>query len=86
MTRLNCFKAYDVRGKVPYEFNEEIAYCISRSFIQSIRAKKIAVGCDARLTSSALKESITQGIIDSGCDVFDLGVVGTEEVYFATFF
>jgi phosphomannomutase/phosphomannomutase/phosphoglucomutase len=85
MTRLTCFKAYDVRGKLGEELNEEIAYSIGRAFAQHIQAKRVVVGGDIRLTSDALKQALTKGIMDTGADVIDIGMTGTEEIYFAAF-
>jgi phosphomannomutase len=83
---LSCFKAYDVRGKLGTELNEDVAYRIGRSFAQHMNAKKVVVGGDIRLTSDSLKSALARGLMDSGCDVVDIGMVGTEEVYFASFF
>ena len=85
MTKLTCFKAYDVRGKLGEELNEEIAYRIGRAFAQHLQAKRVVVGGDIRLTSDALKEALSKGIMDAGADVIDLGMTGTEEIYFAAF-
>jgi len=85
MTHLTCFKAYDVRGKLGEELNEEIAYRIGRAFGQHLDAKRIVVGGDIRLTSDALKQAVAKGIMDAGADVIDIGMTGTEEVYFAAF-
>jgi len=85
MTRLTCFKAYDVRGKLGEELNEEVAYRIGRAFAQHIQAKRVVVGGDIRLTSDALKQALTKGIMDTGADVIDIGMTGTEEIYFAAF-
>lgn len=86
MNELTCFKAYDVRGKLGEELNEDIAYAIGRAFAQGLDAKTIVVGGDVRLTSEGLKKAVTRGIMDAGSDVIDLGVTGTEEIYFASFF
>ncbi|MGB5324441.1 MAG: phosphomannomutase [Pseudomonadales bacterium] len=80
-----CFKAYDIRGKVPAELNEEIAYRIGRAFAQHLAAKRVCIGHDIRLSSPALVAATASGINDAGCDVLDIGMVGTEEIYFATF-
>ena len=82
---LTCFKAYDIRGRVPDQLNEEIAYRIGRAFAQVLGARRIVVGHDIRLTSPALCEAVANGIRDAGCDVTWIGQCGTEEVYFATF-
>jgi phosphomannomutase/phosphomannomutase/phosphoglucomutase len=83
--QLTCFKAYDIRGKLGTELNEDIAYRIGRAYGQLLQPKKIVVGADIRLTSHALKAAVSQGLLDSGVDVVDIGMTGTEEVYFAAF-
>lgn len=85
MKPLSCFKAYDVRGKLGDELNEEIAYRIGRAFAQQLNAKRVVVGADIRLTSEALKQSVSRGLMDAGVDVIDIGMTGTEEIYFAAF-
>ncbi len=85
MTNLTCFKAYDIRGKLGEEINEKIAYNIGRAFAQYLGAKTIVVGSDIRLTSNELKLALANGIMDAGADVIDIGMSGTEEVYFASF-
>jgi phosphomannomutase len=82
---LTCFKAYDVRGRVPDELNVDIAYRIGRAYAQVVKPKKVVVGHDIRLTSEEIKAALTRGLIDSGVDVYDIGQCGTEEIYFATF-
>lgn len=86
MDKLTCFKAYDIRGKLGEELNEDIAYRIGRAFGEYLKPKNIVVGGDVRLTSKALKSAVTNGLLDAGVDVIDLGLTGTEEVYFATAF
>lgn len=85
MTQYTCFKAYDIRGKLGTELNEEIAYNIGRAYGQIYQPKTIVVGCDVRLTSESLKKAIIQGLNDAGVNVLDLGMTGTEEVYFGAF-
>lgn len=85
MSKITCFKAYDVRGRVPDELNEEIAYRIGRAFTQFLKAKKVVLGHDIRLTSEAISAAVANGIRDAGGDVYDIGLCGTEEIYFATF-
>ena len=85
MTKLNCFKAYDIRGKLGTELNEDIAYKIGRAYGQIYQPKTVAVGCDVRLTSEDLKQATIRGLNDAGVNVIDLGMTGTEEVYFAAF-
>ena len=86
MEKLTCFKAYDIRGQLGTELNADIVYRIGRAFGQFLKPKTIVVGGDVRLTSKELKSAVTNGLLDSGVDVIDLGEVGTEEVYFATSF
>lgn len=86
MGKLTCFKAYDIRGQLGTELNVDIAYRIGRAFGQFLKPKSIVVGGDVRLTSNELKSAVTNGLLDSGVDVIDLGQTGTEEVYFATSF
>ncbi|MDR2111655.1 MAG: phosphomannomutase CpsG, partial [Candidatus Accumulibacter sp.] len=82
---LRCFKAYDVRGKLGAELNEDIARRIGRAFGESLKPRRVAVGGDARRSSAALKQAVAEGLMDAGADVVDLGLVGAEEVYFAAF-
>lgn len=83
---ISCFKAYDIRGKVPEELNDALAYKIGRAFVSELGTKTVAVGYDIRLESEGLAEALKQGLLDSGADVIDIGLCGTEEVYFATFY
>ncbi|MBL4584319.1 MAG: phosphomannomutase CpsG [Pseudomonadales bacterium] len=82
---LTCFKAYDIRGRVPDQLNEDIAYRIGRAYAQFLKPKKVIVGHDIRLTSVSICDALVKGLMDSGVDVYDIGECGTEEVYFATF-
>jgi len=84
MQALTCFKAYDIRGKLGDELNTDIAYRIGRAFSEHTQAKKVVVGGDIRLTSEELKNAVAQGLIDGGTDVVDIGLCGTEHIYFAT--
>lgn len=84
MTKLTCFKAYDIRGKLGEELNTDIAYRIGRAFAQHTKAKKVVVGGDIRLTSEELKLALANGLMDGGTNVIDLGLCGTEHIYFAT--
>lgn len=83
--KINCFKAYDVRGRLPDELNEDITYLIGRAYAAFVKPEKVAVGRDIRLTSPAICDALVRGLNDSGVDVLDIGMCGTEEVYFATF-
>ncbi|WP_211829156.1 phosphomannomutase CpsG [Kistimonas asteriae] len=85
MTSLSCFKAYDIRGRMPDELNETIAYRIGRAYGEYLKPTTVVIGGDVRLTSEALKHATTEGLRDAGVNVLDLGLAGTEEVYFATF-
>jgi phosphomannomutase len=81
---ITCFKAYDIRGRLPDQLNNDIAYRIGRAFAQFLAPKKVVVGHDIRLSSPAMSEAVINGLLDSGVDVFDIGECGTEEIYFAT--
>jgi len=81
---ITCFKAYDVRGRVPDQLNEEIARRIGRAYAEVIKPRQVVVGHDIRLTSEAIKAAVTQGMLEQGVDVYDIGLCGTEEIYFAT--
>lgn len=85
MNKLTCFKAYDIRGKLGTELNEEIAYKIGRAYGQIYQPKTVVIGCDIRLSSEALKQATIRGLNDAGVNVLDLGMTGTEEIYFAAF-
>ena len=80
----DAFKAYDIRGRVPDELNEEMAYRIGRSFVKLFAAQSVVVGRDVRLSSDSLTKALVRGLMDMGCAVVDIGVCGTEMVYFAT--
>jgi phosphomannomutase len=81
---LTCFKAYDIRGELGVELNEDIAYRIGRAYGEYLKPNKMVLGGDVRLTSEALKLALARGLQDAGTDVVDIGVTGTEEIYFAT--
>ncbi len=84
MDRINSFKAYDIRGKVPTELNVDLAYKIGLAYSKYIDAKKIVIGRDIRKSSDALFEALSKALNDNGVDVIDLGLCGTEMVYYAT--
>ena len=84
MKKLTCFKAYDVRGKLGEELNEDIAYRIGRAYGEFLKPKTIVLGSDVRLTSESLKLALAKGLQDAGTDIIDIGMTGTEEIYFAT--
>jgi len=78
------FKAYDVRAVYPSQLDEEGAYAIGRAFAEQFEPRRVAIGRDMRLSSPTMAEAVTAGVADGGVDVADLGMVGTEMVYFAT--
>lgn len=82
--RLVAFKAYDVRGRVPAELNEQLAERIGRAYAAVIGAKSVVVGHDVRLSSVQITEALVRGLVASGVDVINIGICGTEEIYFAT--
>jgi len=77
------FKAYDIRGIYPTELNEEIAYLIGRAFVTFLGAETVIVGRDMRTSGPVLFDAVTRGIIDQGADVVDIGMVSTDQYYFA---
>lgn len=84
MQRLSCFKAYDIRGRVPDELDEGLAYNIGRAFAEYIRPETAVVGRDIRLSSRPITDALARGISESGVHVYDIGLCGTEQVYFST--
>jgi len=83
---ITCFKAYDVRGRIPDQLNEDIAYRIGQAYAAFIKPREVVVGYDIRLSSKSLCAALTRGLTDSGVDVSNIGQCGTEEIYFATSF
>ena len=77
------FKAYDVRGVYPNELDEEGAYAVGRAFVEEFEPRKIAVGRDMRTHAPAMAKAVISGALDAGADVIDVGMVGTEMLYFA---
>ncbi|UCH66219.1 MAG: phosphomannomutase [Ignavibacterium sp.] len=84
MAKINGFKAYDIRGKVPSELNTDLAYKVGRAYANLIGAKKVIVGHDIRKSSDEISEALIKGLNDSGADTIDIGLCGTEMIYFAT--
>jgi len=82
--KLTCFKAYDIRGRLGIDLDENTAYRIGAAFADALNAKSVVLGRDVRASSEALAQAVAQGLIDQGCEVLDLGLSGTEEMYFAT--
>lgn len=84
MEKLSSFKAYDIRGKVPSELNQDLAYKIGKTYPVLIDAKKIVIGHDIRKSSEEISSALSRGLTESGVDVIDIGLCGTEMVYYAT--
>ena len=82
--KLDCFKAYDIRGRIPDEFNEDIAYKIGRAYATFLSPSKVCMGRDVRLSSEGVGTALARGLTDQGCGVIDIGLCPTEEIYFAT--
>src|SRR5690606_15759904 len=81
---LECFKAYDVRGRVPEQLNEGVAWRIGRAYAEQFGARTVVIGRDVRATSEALSRALSDGLRSAGANVCDIGLCGTEEIYFAT--
>jgi len=84
MDKITSFKAYDIRGKVPSELSVDLAYKIGRTYAHYINAKKVVIGYDVRKSSIELSKALAQGLTESGADVVNIGLCGTEMIYFAT--
>jgi phosphomannomutase len=80
----SCFKAYDVRGRIPDELNPDAVYRIGRAYSEWLRPRRVAVGRDIRHSSEEFANALASGLTESGVDVVDIGLCGTECVYFAT--
>ena len=85
MRNLDAFKAYDIRGRIPEEINESLAYDIGRAYAAFVKPHRVALGYDIRLSSPALAAALKRGLMDLGTQVLDIGLWGTEGAYFATF-
>jgi phosphomannomutase len=85
MSNLDAFKAYDIRGRIPDEINESLAYDIGRAYAAFVKPRRVAVGYDIRLSSPALAAALKRGLTDLGTQVLDIGLWGTEGAYFASF-
>src|SRR5208283_4314729 len=95
LNSISCFKAYDLRGRIPGELNDDVAYRVARGYAQFLssgrsevpraEALRVVVGRDIRLSSTGLTDAVCRGLTDSGVDVYDIGVCGTEGVYFGCF-
>ncbi|WP_100218283.1 phosphomannomutase [Dyella japonica] len=82
---MKCFKAYDIRGRVPDELNDDVAYRLGRAFAQTVNDGVVVVGFDVRRDSPSFAQAIIRGLNDEGRDAIDIGLCGTEEVYFQVF-
>ncbi len=81
---IDCFKAYDIRGQIPNQLNPDVAYRVGNATAQFLGAKRVVVGRDIRLSSAELADAVCRGLTDAGVEVLDIGLGGTEMVYFAT--
>lgn len=81
--KMDCFLAYDVRGKLGVNFDNDAVYRISRALSQHLATQKVVVGYDARETSPGFAQIAANGILDAGADVITIGMAGTEEMYWA---
>ncbi|MGZ0190355.1 MAG: phosphomannomutase, partial [Alphaproteobacteria bacterium] len=82
--QIDCFKAYDIRGRIPDQLNSDIAYRVANATAAFLGAKRVVLGRDIRQSSDELADAVAKGLIDAGVEVLDVGVGGTEMVYFAT--
>ena len=81
---IDCFKAYDIRGQIPNQLNPDVAYRIGNATAKFLKGTKIVLGRDIRLSSAELSDAVARGIQEAGAEVLDIGLGGTEMVYFAT--
>jgi len=81
---IDCFKAYDIRGQIPGQLNEDVAYRIGNATAEFLGAKRVVIGRDMRLSSAELADAVTRGLVEAGVEVLDIGLCGTEMVYFGT--
>ncbi|HTV51192.1 MAG TPA: phosphomannomutase CpsG [Steroidobacteraceae bacterium] len=84
MPKLTAFKAYDIRGRLPEELNESLAYDVGRAYAAFVKPQRVCLGHDIRLSSPALASALARGLTECGVEVLDIGLWGTEGVYFAT--
>lgn len=84
MTKIHCFKAYDIRGRLGVDLDAEIAHRIGRGFARALGADRVVLGHDCRASSEELAGSVAAALVAEGVEVLDLGLSGTEEMYFAT--
>ncbi|MBI1171825.1 phosphomannomutase [bacterium] len=84
MMNLTCFKAYDIRGRLGVDLDEDVAYRVGRAFARALQAGRVVVGRDCRASSLTLGEAVIAALLAEGVEVLDLGLAGTEEMYHAT--
>ena len=84
MAKISSFKAYDIRGKVPGDLNTDLAYKVGRAYVKYLDCKSVVIGRDVRKSSPEISNALANGITDAGADVLDLGLCGTEMIYFGT--
>ena len=82
---LTCFKAYDIRGRIPDQLNDDVLYRIGRAYAEHLKPRTVVVGYDIRPDSARFSAELCRALNDSGVDVIDIGLCGTEEIYFQTF-
>ncbi len=82
MTSLTCFKAYDIRGRLGVDLDAGIARRIGAAFAHALGASRVVVGRDCRASSEELMQAVVDGLVSAGAEVIDLGLCGTEEMYF----
>ncbi len=83
--KIDCFKAYDIRGRLPDQLNEEIAWRIGRAYAQYVKPQQVVIGHDVRLSSQSLSDALARGLTEGGSHVIYIRLCGTEEIYHATF-
>lgn len=81
---MTCFKAYDIRGRLGVDLDEDVAFRVARAFAQVLNTRRVVLGRDPRASSEALSNAVARGLVASGVEVIELGLCGTEEVYFGT--
>ena len=84
MDKINSFKAYDIRGKIPSELNPDLAYKVAKAYSSLINAKSVVIGYDIRKSSDIISGAVKKGLTENGVDVIDIGLCGTEMIYYAT--
>ena len=84
MRKITCFKAYDLRGRLGEDLDEDVAWRVGRAFAARPGTRRVVVGRDGRASSPALAAALIRGLVEGGVEVLDIGLAGTEEMYFAT--